>query len=173
MEDITTLAQVRAFFGFSQAQMADYLGVDQGQIAHFEKGKRSLSSQATLLLEVLLGCISELDTISLPEPDFSGKQDATYWSSRADFARKSADKFRGQLETLMEGRQQIHRVLSFSDTFSGNPNRLAERSLWWKHRKELTIDQIPTVSDDLVRSLKMKIALLTEEARMADLFANE
>jgi transcriptional regulator with XRE-family HTH domain len=173
MEDITTLAQVRAFFGFSQSQMADYLGVDQGQIAHHEKGKRSLSKQAHKYLEILLECISELNSDSLPEPDFSGKQDVAYWSSRANFARNSADKLRGQLEILLASRQQIRRVLAFTDSFAGDPNRLAERSLWWKHRKELTVDQIPAVSDDLLRTLKMKIALLTEEARMADLFANE
>jgi len=173
MEKITTLAEVRSFFGFSQAQMADYLGVDQSHIAYHEQGKRTISGKAGQILQVLLECLSEFSALSLPEVDFRGKQDAAFWTSRADFARKSAGKLQAQLGKLLEVRLGIHRVLAFTDSFAGAPNRLAERSLWWKYRKELTVDQIPTVSDDLVRALKMKIALLTEEARMADQFASE
>lgn len=47
------VAVVRRYFGISQADMAGFLGISQGQLANIEAGRRGLSADARLRLDPL------------------------------------------------------------------------------------------------------------------------
>ncbi|MBT2558532.1 helix-turn-helix transcriptional regulator [Hymenobacter sp. ISL-91] len=60
----TLAAAVRAYLGLTQEQLADYLGVSRGQVAHVEAGRRPLRAEAACLLRRLAAL--------LPLPDLVG-----------------------------------------------------------------------------------------------------
>ena len=54
--------EVRTYFGFSQADLADYLGIDRSLLAHVEADRRSLPLVATWRLLPLLGLMPQHST---------------------------------------------------------------------------------------------------------------
>lgn len=49
----TLAAAVRGYLGLSQEQLAAYLGISRGQVAHVEAGRRPLRGEAAILLREL------------------------------------------------------------------------------------------------------------------------
>lgn len=63
--------QLRVSADFTQQQLADYLEVDQSLISKFEKGERSISSDALNRLAVLFCCpVSDLVSEETVKPVF-------------------------------------------------------------------------------------------------------
>lgn len=54
------VAVVRRYFGISQADMAGFLGISQGQLANIEAGRRGFSVAARLRLDPLAALVSEV-----------------------------------------------------------------------------------------------------------------
>jgi transcriptional regulator with XRE-family HTH domain len=65
----STAAAVRAYFGLSQVELAQYLGITRGQVAHVEAGRRSLSRSANLLLNRLADLLPPPLGEGPPAPD--------------------------------------------------------------------------------------------------------
>ncbi len=64
--------QLRESANFTQQQLADYLAVDQSLISKFEKGERSISSDALKQLAVLFCCpVSALVSEETVKPVFN------------------------------------------------------------------------------------------------------
>jgi transcriptional regulator with XRE-family HTH domain len=97
------LADVRRHFGISQAGMAGFLGISQGQLANIEAGRRGLSTAALLRLNPLAALMPETSSEeplaeALPLPV---APTATPLEARRDFCAWKARNLRYELRGLL------------------------------------------------------------------------
>ena len=100
----TLVAAVRHFFGISQADMAGFLGISQGQLANIEAGRRGLSAAALLRLNPLAALLPEapLPTEPLTEPlPLPVAPTAAPLEARRDYCVWKARNLRYELRSLL------------------------------------------------------------------------
>ncbi len=100
----TLTADVRRYFGISQADMAGFLGISQGQLANIEAGRRGLSAEALLRLNPLAALLPETPLpiaplaapLPLPTAPTPGPLEA-----RRDYCQWRAHNLRYELRALL------------------------------------------------------------------------
>ena len=85
----SVLREVRTYFGFSQGDLADYLGIDRSLLAHVEADRRTLPMVATWRLLPLLGLM----------PQHSATPVAPLPPDPAETTAAALEALRGRLET--------------------------------------------------------------------------
>jgi hypothetical protein len=166
------LLAVRNFFGFTQAQMADYLNVHQSIVALHEGGTRPLPAEAGKKLEEITSRMAAFENPADPNSLFESTEGAEDWKNRAVTARNAAALLRKQIDQLLQSQKQTLRVIGFTESVAEIENSpLAEGSFWWRVQRDQCQKKIPKFSKNEIRKLELKIALLEEEARMAEKFS--
>jgi len=164
------LSRIRSFFGFTQAQIADYCFVQQSVIAQYENGKRDLPDKASEAIDEISNRLSDFEMMDLQEHaslfETEKSNEIEFWKYNLEKILKASLLVQEELNRLNEIQLQTVRVISFSEKVAEIPEKpLGVRVAWWSLQKEKQKAKFTKVSQGVKQRLVLKLHLMEEEAR--------
>lgn len=163
----TLLATIRNYLGLSQVQLAAYLGISRGQVAHVEAGRRLLHGKAKLRLHQLMQLLPLVDVALNPDPIRAPQisPDTGMLRRRLAWCSRQAAAIHGELEQLQVQVIQAHRWQQLRAAWlSSNPSG-ADEEAHTIYQQQLLTDWTAAAEEALRPKAAAKQTLLSLRIR--------
>lgn len=163
---MTSWADIRKQCGFTQPEMAQYLGVSRSSYGMFEQGRSPINARAVQRLAILLSTINSLDKEATTNSNVVSRQCSLQLAERISDCRALASRYRQQITEMQERYAELQKMRQLLQKLSDSGQLDTISSSFVGQQQHLLVDKMAACDADACFILQCRMEILLAEANV-------
>jgi transcriptional regulator with XRE-family HTH domain len=168
-----SLYQIRELLGFTQQEMASYLGIGPSHLAMAETGRRSLPVEANQRLHKLNSLLEQALELPIPDQVVQSRQDKDedvrqFFKGHALICQRKAKTLAKELSKMVRGRDQNINAARLPESKKPIDQDIKTHELLLEVKRRESLENSIDYSVQKENMICLQIEMLEEEANRAE-----